>query len=877
MRQLKYIHAVLAVLASWALVSCTIDERYPVVGERESVVTFTPVLSGDMQTRAIGDATKIDQLVVCVFEGSTQVLRQDLPWSQVSSGVSLTLIEGRTYKILFWAQCSNNGAYAIDEDGSISVTYDSFQTGGFSAMEKMDAFYAVVKDVKIEPAANQPMGTITLTRPLAQVNFADNATRPVRGEHRSVVTFQNYPTSFDPFTGSVGVSGTTDELEFTFTDFPSEELLSSDYYYLSCNYFFANTDSPLSATLKFQTADGSTTIKTVSVQEVPLEPNKKTNVIGSIVQEPETWSVWDGNTKTEPTVDAENRYVIDEASDLAWLAENGLQLTERTKFLQTKDIDMNDEPISSIKLPVGSTYNGGGKTIKNFANSLFGDATSLTVEDLAVENITASGSTHIGTLVNTLKGSSSFTNVSVTNSSATTTEGAAGGMVGYIVRTTEKNRSETLEVSFTGCKLNGVSVSGSASEGKFVGLLSGYDNSEALSFDTDCEATDVSVDDYTSVYTKTNNSAWAGDVDTKYDGWLGAETYRRAKVTFAGVRLAPRWDGTTATVKADLLLYNGESNKYEVHSPFDLAGVRNETESPAALYLMENVDMFGQGSDGKYFVHSNFTKSACNSADDNNFDAFTSIALLEGNNKGIYNVALNSKGSDRYAFILNGDNGHIHKNVSFHNCCTVVPHVVKNNEDKSYGATVVLSISGATYTMENVHAYGCKVFALQKTGIIAGRVTSLTMATITNCTVNDCYIENYDCKDHAEQFGSGVISTTFYTPGEVGGFIGFVENFATISNCHVKGTTIYAFGQDNKQLLWIYTVYGRHVGQFIGDIRTSDGEKDKIVLTNCSVDSNTKCTKRWDKHRKCNMIGCVYCLPLLDSKGTVTLDGKSIF
>lgn len=127
---------------------------------------------------------------------------------------------------------------------------------------------------------------------------------------------------------------------------------------------------------------------------------------------------------------------------------------------------------------------------------------------------------------------------------------------------------------------------------------------------------------------------------------------------------------------------------------------------------------------------------------------------------------------------------------------------MKDNEDKSYGATVVLSISGATYTMENVHAYGCKVFALQKTGIIAGRVTSLTMATIKDCTVNNCYIENYDCKDHTEQFGSGLISTTFYTPGEVGGFIGFVENFATISNCHVKGTTIY-----EETTLYLYCVW----------------------------------------------------------------------
>ena len=148
-----------------------------------------------------------------------------------------------------------------------------------------------------------------------------------------------------------------------------------------------------------------------------------------------------------------------------------------------------------------------------------------------------------------------------------------------------------------------------------------------------------------------------------------------------------------------------------------------------------------------------------------------------------------------------------------------------------------------------------------------------TMATINNCTVNDCYIENYNCKEHQEDFGLGV---KFYSPGEVGGLIGFVENFATISNCHVNGTTIYAFGQNDQKAYYIVTIPGRHVGQFIGDIRTSDDEKDKIVLTNCTVDSNTKCTNRWDQHSKCNMIGRVYYVTLLDSKGTVTLDGKSI-
>lgn len=882
MKSYRHIISLILAFVALSLSACSNDD-YQFQAEGENVsITFRPTLGGELSTRAIGDATGIDRLTVAVYEGSQTLSKRfsfSEDWDIVKrNGITLTLIEGHSYEILFWAENSENSAYTITDDGSITVNYDKYINGGFAKMEEMDVFYGT-SSITVGSQKVENEGEIALSRPLAQLNFADNTTQPEMGTHKAIVTFHSIATSFNPFTGEVEMLDM--DKAFVFTDFPTETLLidGSTYYYLSSNYFFTPQIGAINinATIDLQNTDG-TSIKTIELSGITLEKNKKTNVTGSIVQQPETWSVWDGVSKSQPTTDAQNRYIIDDASDIAWLCENGLGLNANSSFLQTKDIDMSDKTITSIKLPTGSTYDGGGKTIKNFANSLFGDAISLTVKDLAVENIVASGSTHIGTLVNTLQGSSSFANVSVLNSTVTTTNGAAGGMIGYIVRTTEKNRNETLDVSFTCCKLNGVSVSGSASEGKFVGLLSGYDNNEALSFDSECEAADVSVADYTSVYTKTNNSVWVtGDVTNKYDGWLGAENYRRAKVTFGGVRMAPRWDGKTVTAKTDLLLYNGENNKYEVYSPFDLAGVRNATASPAALYLMENVDMFGHGSDGEYFVHSNFTKSAFNSTDDNKFNAFSSIALLEGNNKGIYNLALNANGSDRYAFILSGNNGDIHRNTSFHNCCTVVPHVVKDNEDKSYGATVVLSISGATYTMENVHAYGCKVFALQKTGIIAGRVTSLTMATIKDCTVNNCYIENYDCKDHAEQFGSGLISTTFYTPGEVGGFIGFVENFATISNCHVKGTTIYAFGQDNKRLLYIYTVYGRHVGQFIGDIRTSDDEKDKIVLTNCSVDSNTKCTKRWDKHGKCNMIGCVYSLPLLDSKGTVTLDGKSIF
>ena len=898
MKNKNYIKQILLSFAALAFFACTNDD-FLLQGEGNDVtVTFHPAIEG---TRAIGDASLIDQLIVGVFENGEEKYRRTIDWNNVASGVDLTLIEGRQYNIIFWAQNSANTAYELTDEGKITVNYYNYLNAGFAAMEQMDAFYGV-KDITV--GSSNERKVVTLTRPFAQLNFADNTTQPEMGTHKAIVTFHSIATSFNPFTGAVEMSNT--DQAFVFRDFPTETLMveGSTYYYLSSNYLFTpQTETVnISATIDVQNTDG-TSIKTIELSGITLEKNKKTNVLGAIVQQPEQWSVWDGYAESKPAIDVQNRYIIDDAADIAWLSENGATLTSNSIFLQTKDIDMASKAITSIKLPTGSTYDGGGKTIKNFANSLFGDATSLTVKNLAIEDITASGSTHIGTLVNTLKGSSSFTNVSVTNASLTTTNGAAGGIVGYIERKSAKDRNETLNVTFDNCHVKETTISGNV-EGHFVGLLSGYDNNETLTFNSNCTVTtsDVSTvaNEFVSPYSEGNEGAWLADNDySQYNGWLGNEKYYRAKVFYGNNRFIPRWDGKTVTAKTDLLLYNGENNKYEVHSPFDLAGVRNATASPSALYLMENVDMFGHGSDGEYFVHSNFTKSASNSTDDNNFTAFTSIALLEGNNKGIYNLALNANGSDRYAFILNGNDGNIHRNTSFHNCCTVVPHVVGTDNgqtvDKSYGATAVLSVGGATYTMDNVHAYGCKVFALQKTAILAGRLVSSTKATINNCSVNNCYIENYKCQEHKELFEESIVSAEFYSYGEIGALTGFINLNATITNCSVNNTEINAYGQKDEKgnianIIRAGTIPGRHVNQFIGDIRSKKGYT--VSVSDCSVSGNRYSQDSYShsKGTSIPIIGEAYCLGAKifiigqkgDEKGTVkvkniTIDGSKKF
>jgi hypothetical protein len=546
--------------------------------------------------------------------------------------------------------------------------------------------------------------------------------------------------------------------------------------------------------------------------------------------------------------------------------------------------------------------NGNGNTIKNIQISgagLFAANANLSVYDVTVEGISdVSNKTSVGVLVGTLKGNAIFENCKIKNSSAVTTKGYAGGAVGYIVRKSIKDRSLKLDVMFNNCSVNNTKIAASLAEGKFVGSLSGYDNKETLSF-INCTSNAV-VNDFQSRYISGNQSVFLNHINSTYDGLLGAEVYCRGVITFDGNRFIPKWDGTTSV--SPLLAdpkYDGDDvvsgkNKYVVYSPFDLAGIRAKTASPAAIYLMENVDMNGQGADGKFNIPSVFSKSKYTSKDDNPFTPFKAVATLDGNNHTIYNLSVFQLEKSTGAFILTSSGTTVHQDVNFDTCCTVSTHKKVKTDAKSYGGILIASADGSSYTMKNVTANNCKVFALQKIGVLAGCLGA-SKNYIKNCTVENCYVENYKC-NIAETFDSGNIKyqgktlrvkATFYPHGEVGGMFGFVQNTAEITNCHVKKTIVNAYGQSDKMAtitgsriariiitsIGYYKVPGRHVGTFIGDIRTSK----TVKITNCTVDAESKCTNRQDQYNStCDYIGKAYYIAFKEQQGKVIVDGRDL-
>ena len=281
-------------LAFLALAACSHNETPLSAGDEPVSVTFLPALCDGLDTRAMGDATGIDQLTVAVYEGSetlSQAFTVSEDWETVQKeGITLTLVEGRSYQILFWAADKECSAYALTEDGTVSVDYTAYTEGGFARMEEMDAFYAT-SYIEAGKTPGRPT-QIELTRPFAKLNFADKGTATLQGVCRAVVTFHSYPTAFRPFTGEVILTEATraeDEVTFRFADFPAETLTvdGEACRYVASNYLFAPAGGTTTVTATFELqriADG-TVINRLEFKDenaLLLEQNKKTNVVGTL-------------------------------------------------------------------------------------------------------------------------------------------------------------------------------------------------------------------------------------------------------------------------------------------------------------------------------------------------------------------------------------------------------------------------------------------------------------------------------------------------------------------------------------------------------------------------------------------------------------------
>ena len=365
MKTLKYLAtAALALLA----VSCNKEQVAEVPDGQLVDVTFTAALPGEMATKAIGDGQTAKKLYVSVYENDDAKTKLDLDktatFTDLKTQVTFSLVKGKTYNFVFWAQAAEGAPYDVTDLKNIKISYEGAEAND----EKRDAFYATRKELKVNGALTE---TIKLYRPFAQVNFgtADLLEAAAAGfvPKQSVFTATDVANVFDTFNAEGKVEGpATDKVTFAAAELPAEPLVIKDgtkYAWMTMNYIIPvgkQDEKHISnVTAEFVPATGDAI--TASSPQTPVQNNYRTNILGNLLTSQVIFNIEIVPIFNEPDNDIDLVNIKNEESLKALFETGGeaklaadLVLDEAVAVLPGKEV----------------TLDLNGKTIKNNSNSV---------------------------------------------------------------------------------------------------------------------------------------------------------------------------------------------------------------------------------------------------------------------------------------------------------------------------------------------------------------------------------------------------------------------------------------------------------------------------------------------------------------------------
>ena len=343
MKSFKYLAAAALTLLA---VGCNKEQVTEVPDGQMVDVTFTAALPGEMATKTIGDGQTAKKLYVSVYENDdakTKLASLDktADFADLKTQVTFSLVKGKTYNFVFWAQ-AEGAPYEVTDLKNIKVK--DYTTGAND--EKRDAFYATRKELKVNGALTE---TIKLYRPFAQVNFAtaDYVEAQKAGFSPAVSSFtaSGAATTFDTFAAEG-----KDEVAvaLTETNVPADILKTLDgktYTRLAMNYLI-----PVGKQGESHNIDVAATFKanndeavTVSAPNAPVQNNYRTNILGNLLTSQVIFNVEIVPIFNEPDNDIDIVNVKDEASLRALFATGGeAKLAEDVDISVSKSICLGE-------------------------------------------------------------------------------------------------------------------------------------------------------------------------------------------------------------------------------------------------------------------------------------------------------------------------------------------------------------------------------------------------------------------------------------------------------------------------------------------------------------------------------------------------------
>ena len=356
MKPIKYLAAAALTLLA---VSCNKEQVTEVPDGQMVDVTFTAALPGEMATKAIGDGQTAKTLHVSVYENDDAKTKLDLDkiatFTNLKTQVTFSLVKGKTYNFVFWAQAAEGTPYDVTDLKNIKISYEGAEAND----EKRDAFYATRKELKVNGALTE---TIKLYRPFAQVNFgtADYDAAVAAGVEpvKSVFTATDVATVFDTFEAEGKEA--KDVVTFTESALPGETLVTKagDYKWMTMNYILPmgkqDAKHISNVTAEFIPETGIT-VKASSPQ-TPVQNNYRTNILGNLLTSQVIFNIEIVPIFNEPDNDIDLVNIKNVESLKALFATGG-------EAILAADLDLGE----TVSVAAGKevTLDLNGKTIKN--------------------------------------------------------------------------------------------------------------------------------------------------------------------------------------------------------------------------------------------------------------------------------------------------------------------------------------------------------------------------------------------------------------------------------------------------------------------------------------------------------------------------------
>lgn len=318
----KLFMSMMSVVALVGLFASCSDEN---LSSKEVEVSFTVSMDDIAGSRAYSDGTSAKQLVFAVFDhtiknadGTVAKYGEELAGMRqteiefdenLKATVTTKLIKGKTYDFVFWAQPKNSEAFDITDMDNIKVNYN--KTTLVNNNEALDAFFYAENNYRVTGAVKLD---VTLKRPFAQINFATTEADWNDAMTAGLIREGEVASTKITVTGGIyntlntregTVAGEVESLAFQLSAIPSGDnqwlprvdALKQDattgemvpgqdgqyenYRWLGMTYVLVNEKQMASNVT--MAISSPTVANEVSVDNVPMQRNFRTNILGDLL------------------------------------------------------------------------------------------------------------------------------------------------------------------------------------------------------------------------------------------------------------------------------------------------------------------------------------------------------------------------------------------------------------------------------------------------------------------------------------------------------------------------------------------------------------------------------------------------------------------